>query len=98
MTRTPYLAGNWKMNLDRRSALELAGALREGVRPDGGREVAVFPSFVYIDEIARALSGSAVRVGPNQFPSIYKIAEHCAKVLTVPIPNVYIVNSPVPNA
>ncbi len=44
------------------------------------------------------LLGSAVKVGPKQFPSIHKIAEHCAKVLTVPIPNVYIVNSPVPNA
>lgn len=45
-----------------------------------------------------SLLGSAVKVGPKQFPSIYKIAEHCAKVLTVPIPTVYIVNSPVPNA
>ena len=44
------------------------------------------------------LLGSTVKVGPKQFPSIYKIAEHCANVLTVPTPTVYIQNSPHPNA
>ena len=63
MTRVPYLAGTWKMNLDRRGALELAAALRDGVGADTSREVAVFPPFVYIDEIARALSGSPIKVG-----------------------------------
>jgi len=63
VTRVPYLAGNWKMNLDRRGALELAAALRDGVGSDTSREVAVFPPFVYIDEIARALSGSPLKVG-----------------------------------
>ncbi len=61
--RTPFLAGNWKMNLDRRTALDLVGALREHL---GGRtevEVAVFPPFVYLDEIARALAGSPIKVG-----------------------------------
>ncbi|MCA9608969.1 MAG: M48 family metallopeptidase, partial [Myxococcales bacterium] len=44
------------------------------------------------------LLGSTVKVGPTQFPSIYAIAKHCADVLTVPIPNVYIKNDPHPNA
>jgi Zn-dependent protease with chaperone function len=44
------------------------------------------------------LLGTMVKVGPRQFPSIYKIAKHCADVLTVPIPTVYIKNHPVPNA
>jgi len=44
------------------------------------------------------LLGQTVKVGPDQFPSIYKIAKHCADTLTVPIPSVYIRNSPVPNA
>ncbi len=44
------------------------------------------------------LLGSTVKVGPTQFPSIYAIARHCAESLTVPIPNVYIQNSPHPNA
>lgn len=63
MSRTPYLAGNWKMNLDRRSALELAHALREGVGASANRDLAVFPPFVYLDEIVRALAGSPIRVG-----------------------------------
>ena len=29
--RTPFLAGNWKMNLDRKSGLELASELRDRV-------------------------------------------------------------------
>ena len=63
MSRKPYLAGNWKMNLDRRSALELARALQDGVGSSTDRDVAVFPSFVYLDEVARALAGSPIRVG-----------------------------------
>ena len=61
--RKPYLAGNWKMNLDRKSALELVSALRDRVGNRSDVDVAVFPPFVYIDEIARALAGSSVRVG-----------------------------------
>ena len=61
--RKPYLAGNWKMNLDRKSGLELVGALRDALEGVSDRDVAVFPPFVYIDEIARACAGSNVRVG-----------------------------------
>lgn len=61
--RKPFLAGNWKMNLDRRSSLELARSLAEAVGSSSDRDVAVFPPFVYIDEIARALAGSPIRVG-----------------------------------
>ena len=51
------------MNLDRRGALDLAGALREAVGSRTDVDVAVFPPFVYIDEIARALASSPIRVG-----------------------------------
>ena len=61
--RTPYLAGNWKMNLDRRSALELAGSLRQAVGDRTDVDVAVFPPFVYVDEVVRALAGTPIRVG-----------------------------------
>lgn len=44
------------------------------------------------------LLGTMIKVGPKQFPSIYKIARHCADALTVPTPTVYIKNHPVPNA
>ena len=57
------MAGNWKMNLDRRSALELVVALREHVGDRTDVEVAVLPPFVYIDEVVRGLAGSPIRVG-----------------------------------
>lgn len=51
------------MNLDRRSALELVSALRDSFGNRTDVEVAVFPPFVYIEEIARALAGSPIKVG-----------------------------------
>jgi Zn-dependent protease with chaperone function len=44
------------------------------------------------------LLGQAVKVGPRQFPRLHGIAEHCARVLNVPVPQMYVVNSPVVNA
>ncbi len=44
------------------------------------------------------LLGTMIKVTPRQFPSIYKIAKHCADSLTVPTPTLYIKNHPVPNA
>jgi len=61
--RRPLIAGNWKMNLDRRGAVDLAQAVRRQADALADRDVAVFPSFVYLDEIARVLSGSKARCG-----------------------------------
>jgi triosephosphate isomerase len=61
--RKPYLAGNWKMNLDRAGAVELATALRDHVGDRTDVDVAVAPPFVYVDEVARLLSGSPIKVG-----------------------------------
>ena len=61
MSRTPFVAGNWKMNTLRASAVALAeqvaGAIPRGV------EVGVAPPFVYIDAVANAARGTALRVG-----------------------------------
>ena len=62
MTR-PYIAGNWKMNLDRRSASDLAAAVREHVSGRQDVDVALFPPAVYLEEVARIVAGSPVRVG-----------------------------------
>lgn len=61
--RKPFVAGNWKMNLDRRSALELVSTLRERFGQRSDVDVAVFPPFVYLAEVVRALEGSPIRVG-----------------------------------
>jgi len=61
--RRPFIAGNWKLNLDRRSALDLVAGIRSAADQRADVDVAVFPPFVYLDEIARALAGSRVRLG-----------------------------------
>src|SRR5262245_34903152 len=57
------MAGNWKMNLSRESGLALAGQVSEHVDGRADLDVVVFPPFVYLDVLARALSGSQVAVG-----------------------------------
>ncbi len=59
--RTPYVAGNWKMNLDRRAAGELAAAVRDHAAD--GVHVGLFPAMVHLDEVTRITAGSHVRVG-----------------------------------
>ena len=61
--RTPFLAGNWKMNLDRQSGVALARTLAARSATWSGRDVAIFPPFVYLDEIVRAVAGSTIQVG-----------------------------------
>ncbi|MEM6672137.1 MAG: triose-phosphate isomerase [Planctomycetota bacterium] len=59
--RAPYVAGNWKMNLDRRAARDLAARVRDHAAP--GVDVGLFPAAVHIDEVVRATAGSEVKVG-----------------------------------
>ncbi len=64
--RKGFVAGNWKMNLDRKAALALCATLREqrGAAQRGqGLRVAVVPPFVYLSEVVQALAGSAILVG-----------------------------------
>lgn len=61
--RKPFIAGNWKMNLERKSALGLAAQVREAAGERHDIDVGLFPPFVYIDEIARAVRGSRIIVG-----------------------------------
>jgi triosephosphate isomerase len=63
VTLKPYIAGNWKMNLDRRGAVALAQALCAEVGRPGSVDVAVFPPFVYLSDVAQVLAGSAIAVG-----------------------------------
>jgi len=54
--RSPIVVGNWKMNTDRRSAVELALATSKGLGSTApGVEVGVCPPYVYIDAVASAL-------------------------------------------
>jgi triosephosphate isomerase (TIM) len=62
MPRTPFVAGNWKMNTNKASAIELARAVAKGA-PAQGVQAGVAPPFVYLDAVGQALAGSAVLLG-----------------------------------
>lgn len=60
--RRPFVAGNWKMNLNRGEAVALAAGIAAGVVGDGV-EVAVCPPPLYVDAVVGATSASPVGVG-----------------------------------
>lgn len=60
--RRPFVAGNWKMNLLRDSAIELAQAVAAKVSSDHC-EVAICPPAVYLQAVIDAIRDSSVGVG-----------------------------------
>ncbi len=63
MTRTPYVAGNWKMHGTRRKAAALARAVAAAQGDTTARRCTVFPTFVHLDIVRRNLRDSTVRLG-----------------------------------
>jgi triosephosphate isomerase len=63
--RKPFVAGNWKMNTDGRSSVELAESIASGSAQVAGKgvTVAVCPPFVYLQAVAGALKASNISVG-----------------------------------
>ena len=62
-TRTPLLAGNWKMWGTRSEAVALASALASNVGRVAGREVLVAPPFTALEPVKAALAGTEIRLG-----------------------------------
>jgi triosephosphate isomerase len=60
--RKPYIAGNWKMNMTIAESVKLAEALASGLKGQAA-DVAVIPQFLAIPAVAKALQGSAIKVG-----------------------------------
>lgn len=61
--RKPMVAGNWKMNGNRESALRLVGDIIQSLDSSITCEIAVCPPFVYLADAARALKGSGMELG-----------------------------------
>jgi len=61
--RRKFIAGNWKMNLDRASALALAQEVARRAAGKDGVDLAVFPPSVYIDAVRQAIAGSCLAWG-----------------------------------
>jgi len=63
--RKPFVAGNWKMNTDSHTSVELVERLASGSVETAGHSVtvAVCPPFVYLQAVTKALSTSGIAVG-----------------------------------
>ncbi len=64
--RKPFVAGNWKMNLDLVRARELVAGIRGGLGTDADCrrvDVAVCPPSVYLFPVANELVGSGIALG-----------------------------------
>jgi len=64
----PLIAGNWKMHLDRGGARALATELLRSLpAPLEDAEVALFPPFTALAEVAAALAGGDITLGAQNF-------------------------------
>lgn len=70
--RTPIAAGNWKMNLGPLEAEQFAAKLRLQLDGMAGVETVLFPSFIAIAPVLRAISGSSLQLG----------AQNCSDVVS----------------
>lgn len=61
--RRPFIAGNWKMNTDRASAVALAEGLAKAAESVDRVDLAVCPPSCYLDAVGRAVVGSKVALG-----------------------------------
>lgn len=62
--RRTIIAGNWKMNLTRSGAVELAKRLRGGIAEISSQaEIAVCPPSPYLDAVGGVLEGSPIALG-----------------------------------
>ena len=62
-SRKPYIAGNWKMNLDRSKSLVLIKTVKGRIGDGNDREVAVFVPAIYLADVGAVAQGSPLGVG-----------------------------------
>ena len=65
-SRKPFIAGNWKMNLDAASAKSLAANLREyseKLSNPRAIDITIFPPFVYLESLVSQMNGCSIVVG-----------------------------------
>jgi len=61
--RRPLMAGNWKMNLDLRGAIQLAAGLKRELSDVTGSDLVVFPPFPFLADVCDTLENSNIEVG-----------------------------------
>jgi len=63
MARRKFIAGNWKMNASKATAVELAKALVAQIGSLEAVDLAVCPPFVYLEAVGKAIAGSRLALG-----------------------------------
>lgn len=63
MSRTPLLAGNWKMHNTLRESVNLVQGLWQEIKEVMDREVAVCPPFTALAVVAKALEETRIKLG-----------------------------------
>ncbi len=63
MARRKFIAGNWKMNLDRKGAVALAEGLVKAAANVVGCDIAVCPPACYLEAVGQIVKGSNVALG-----------------------------------
>jgi triosephosphate isomerase len=62
--RKPFIGGNWKMNTDSKSAVELAKSVVQKCKSVLDKvEVCICPPFVYLSAVKQALGSSSIGLG-----------------------------------
>jgi triosephosphate isomerase len=61
--RRQFIAGNWKMNTNRASAVALAEGVAKAAASVVGVDIAVCPPSCYLEAVRKALAGSKVGLG-----------------------------------
>ncbi len=68
-SRKPFVGGNWKMNLHGSEVAELANGLTALPLDASKVDVAVFPAFPYLAQVAAVLKSTPIKVGAQNFYS-----------------------------
>lgn len=61
--RTPFVAGNWKMNKTADAAAAFVGEIVDDLDAIDGIDIAVCPPFIAIPAVARVVAGTRIGVG-----------------------------------
>jgi triosephosphate isomerase (TIM) len=61
--RTPFIAGNWKMNKTAEEAAAFANEIKDALNDIEGVDIAFCPPFLAIPAVAEAVAGTRVGVG-----------------------------------
>ena len=61
--RTPFIAGNWKMNKTAEEAAAFANEIKDELNAIEGVDIAFCPSFLAIPAVAEAVAGTKIGVG-----------------------------------